>query len=68
MSAARPFGLQPTAMRTKDGLVIYDFDQFFSTTMALAGVEGYEGDIDINNLPEGFKWVDISEVETFFNL
>lgn len=35
--ATRPYGLEPTAMRTKDGLTIYDFDQFFSTVLALAG-------------------------------
>jgi hypothetical protein len=62
------YGVQETYLRTKDGLVIYDFDQFFSTTMALAGTPNYSGEIDINNLPDGFKWVYLNEVELLLSI
>lgn len=61
-------GLEETEFRTRDGLSIYFFDQFFSTVLALAGPSDYKDEIDINKLPDGFKWVDTTEIQIFLNL
>ena len=53
-----------TSMKTKDGLVVYDIDPFASELWIVAGPEGYNpDDLDPNNLPEGFRWIDIGEWE-----
>lgn len=62
------YGLEETEFRTRDGLSIYFFDQFFSTILALAGPSDYKEEIDINKLPDGFKWVDITELQMFLSL
>jgi hypothetical protein len=63
-----PYGLEETEFKTKDGLSIYFFDQFFSTVLALAGPSNYKEEIDINKLPEGFKWIETTEIQMFLNL
>jgi hypothetical protein len=62
------YGLEETEFRTRDGLSVYFFDQFFSTVLALAGPSDYKGEIDINKLPDGFKWVDTTELQMFLSL
>lgn len=62
------YGLEETEFRTRDGLSIYFFDQFFSTVLALAGPSDYKEEIDINKLPDGFKWVDTTELQMFLSL
>lgn len=62
------YGLEETEFRTRDGLSIYFFDQFFSTVLALAGPSDYKEEIDINKLPDGFKWVDVTELQMFLSL
>lgn len=52
-------------MKTKDGLMIYDINPF-SEVWVIAGPEGYDvKDIDPHNLPEGFRWVNVSEWNSF---
>ena len=62
------YGLEETEFRTREGLSVYFFDQFFSTVLALAGPSDYKGEIDINKLPDGFKWVDTTELQMFLSL
>jgi hypothetical protein len=62
------YGLEETEFRTREGLSIYFFDQFFSTVLALAGPSDYKEEIDINKLPDGFKWVDTTELQMFLSL
>jgi len=62
------YGLEETEFRTRDGLSIYFFDQFFSTVLALAGPSDYKDEIDINKLPDCFKWVDTTELQMFLSL
>lgn len=46
-----------TSLKTVDGLTIYDLDPLASDLWAIAGPDGYIGEIDTDNLPEGFRWV-----------
>ena len=50
------------ALTTKDGLTVYDLDPQSSELWAVAGPAGFKkGDIDTDNLPEGFRWVTAEE-------
>lgn len=52
------------ALTTKDGLTVYDLDPQASELWAVAGPAGFsKGDIDPDNLPEGFRWVTAEEWE-----
>ena len=54
-------------MRTSDGLMIYDLKPHASELWAVAGPDGWQGrlgEIDTDNLPEGFRWVTDEEWET----
>lgn len=47
---------------TKDGLTIYDLEPLSSELLVVAGPAGYDvSEIDSENLPAGFRWVDDDE-------
>ncbi len=56
------------ALTTKDGLTVYDLDPQSSELWAVAGPAGFsKGDIDTDNLPEGFRWVTAEEWQELVN-
>lgn len=53
-----------TGLCTAEGLVVYDLAPQAAELWAVAGPDGFAGEIDPDNLPEGFRWVDGWEWET----
>lgn len=52
-----------TKYKTADGLTVYDLDPNAAELWVVAGPDGHVGEIDPDDLPEGFRWVDGSEWE-----
>ena len=55
--------MQKTKYKTADGLTVYDIDPNAAELWAVAGPDGFVGEIDPDDLPEGFRWVDGLEWE-----
>ena len=56
--------MQKTKYRTvSDNLAIYDLAPNASELWVVAGPDGFEGEIDTDSLPEGFRWVTGDEWE-----
>ena len=54
-------------MLTRDGLTVYDLNPQASELWAVAGPDGWQdriSDIDPDDLPDGFRWVEDAEWET----
>lgn len=57
-----------TSMKTQDGLVTYDLDPLASENWIVAGPPGWLiADIDPDDLPDGFRWVDDEEWDRLNN-
>ena len=56
--------MQKTRYKTADGLTVYDLDSQAAELWAVAGPDGFVGEIDPDDLPDGFRWVDGWEWET----
>lgn len=58
-----------TELRTVDGLVVYDNNDPLNYDTLLAGQDLLIDEIEIKgDLPEGFKFVSVEEIEQFFNI
>jgi len=58
-----------TELRTVDGLVVYDNNDPLNYDTLLAGQDLSIDEIEIKgDLPEGFKFVSVEEIEQFFNI
>lgn len=68
MKGRIPMIFKRTELRTTDGLVIYDnADPSYQTL--LAGVDLPLDEIEIRGeLPEGFKFISVEDIEQFFNI
>jgi hypothetical protein len=57
-----------TDLLTQDNLRVYDLDPMDPRIRAVAGPDGYDpDDLDINNLPPGFRRIDVEEWEELHN-
>lgn len=52
-----------TKYTTADGLAVYDLAPELADLCAVAGPDGHTGQIDPDDLPEGFRWVTADEWE-----
>lgn len=52
-----------TKYKTADGLTVYDIDPQAAELWVVAGPDGHTGEIDPDDLPEGFRWVTGEEWE-----
>lgn len=60
----RTMNATKTSLRTADGLVIYDLDPQAASLVAVAGPDGLDPNkIDIDELPDGFRWIEDDEWE-----
>ena len=51
-------------IKTADGLTVYDLASQASELWVVAGPDGFVGEIDPDDLPDGFRWVTADEWET----
>ena len=61
--------MQKTKYRTvSDNLAIYDLDPQASELWVVAGPDGFVGEIDPGDLPDGFRWVTGEEWEVLVDM
>ena len=61
--------MQKTKYRTvSDDLAIYDLAPSASELWVVAGPDGFDGEIDPDDLPEGFRWVTGEEWEALVDM
>lgn len=57
-----------TGLMTQDNLYVYDLDPKATTVLAVAGPDGHDpAQLDLNNLPPGFRRIDSTEWEELHN-